>query len=803
MPYRPVLLPYTLFEADPVDLPVRGRGDKGGPDYIVKAAITREDQHGITLDGTTLTGKAARISVRVVAPGIIHVLLENSDTNPKRVTLARDLSHQAVDVVLRKSENGVNLITDQVTVQVTLDPFQITYYGPDGRVVLGQNNSDTDVTDRLICLPFGYTEIDGERVAFHDSFTVEPDEHFYGFGEKFTDFDKRGQRLVMWHYDAYGAHSERAYKNVPFFISTRGYGIFVDSTTAVQFDMASSSHSTFSLIVPDTALDYYVIVGPEPKTVVSRYADLVSHPILPPKWAFGLWVSSGFFRDTAEDVLQRATELRERDVPADVLHLDCYWQRHGRWSDMQWDNELFPDPADLLKQVHEMGFKVCLWINSYIGVESPLLEEARQKGYLLKLPDGKAWIGDLWGGDGHFHPPVGIVDVTHPEAAEWFKSLLRPSLEIGADVFKTDFGEGIPADVIAHNGMTGKELHNLYPLLYNDLVAEVSEEVTGRPGLVWGRSTYAGGQRHAAQWGGDPNCTFQSMASTLRGGLSMAMCGHAFWSHDIGGFHRTPTPELYARWAQFGLFSPLSRAHGMSSRLPWDFGEEAERIFREYVKLRYQLMPYIYAHAVVSHETGLPLIRPMVLEFPNDPTTYAIDLQYMFGEDLLVAPIYNSSGQRPVYFPAGQWIDYWTHEVIIGPHTRVVEAPLDTLPLYVRANALIPTIEPKERVGDKPFELVTFDAYLLDQGSFRLHDTDGETEISASLRSTRLEIEIEGVKKQLGFRLLPLPGSQGINSVMVNGEVLERRAGTEIEPEAAAGWMRDASGIVHVMVRRS
>jgi alpha-D-xyloside xylohydrolase len=460
---------------------------------------------------------------------------------------------------------------------------------------------------------------------------------------------------------------------------------------------------------------------------------------------------------------------------------------------------MFPDPAVLIQQVHNAGFKVCLWINSYIGVESPLLQEAIDKGYMLKKPDGDAWIGDLWGG---YHPPVGIVDVTNPAAAEWFKGLLRPHLHIGADVFKTDFGEGVPPETIAHNGMTGLELHNLYPLIYNDLVAGVTEEVTGRPGLVWGRSTYAGGQRHAAQWGGDPNCTFQGMASTMRGGLSMGVCGHAFWSHDIGGFHHTPTPELYTRWAQFGLFSPLSRAHGMTTRLPWDYGEKIERIFREGVRLRYRLLPYIYTYAVLAHETGLPIMRAMVLEFPDDPCVYTLDLQYMFGSEILVAPIYNSEGRRGVYFPAGRWVDYWTHEIIAGPQTRFIQAPLDTLPLYVKADSLIPTMELVSYVADKPFEFVTFDAYLMDGAMFDLRDTDGSTRVEAKLQDGTLAARLEGAKKKLGLRVLPLSGASAVTSVTVNGKRLDETASLELAAPSRAGWMRAADGTIIAIIEQ-
>jgi alpha-D-xyloside xylohydrolase len=464
---------------------------------------------------------------------------------------------------------------------------------------------------------------------------------------------------------------------------------------------------------------------------------------------------------------------------------------------MLWDKERFPDPEAMLSEVKAMGFEVCLWMNSYLGVESERFAEADSKGYLLKNSDGESYVAELWG---RYHPPVGIIDFTNPEATEWFEDLLRPLLRQGVDVFKTDFGEGVPADAVAHNGMTGEKLHNLYPLLCNDAVAKVTAEETGRAGMVWGRSTYAGGQRHAAQWSGDPNCTDNALASTLRSGLSIGLCGHAFWSHDIGGFHRQPTPELYVRWAQFGLLSPLSRAHGMTTRLPWDYGEEALRIFRDYTRLRYRLLPYIYTYASIAAETSVPIMRPMLLEFPTDACVHGLDLQYMFGSELLVAPIYNSQGQRSDYLPGGRWVDYWTWEVLEGPHMLHVEATLDTLPLYVRANALMPTIEPQDYLTEDPFEMVTFDCYLLDGGTFELRDTDGVTRIEASFEGARLEIALEGAKHKVGLHLIPLPDAPRVETVRANGLELEAMGYPELDRRT--GWTSDPDGGLRILVNQ-
>jgi alpha-D-xyloside xylohydrolase len=507
-------------------------------------------------------------------------------------------------------------------------------------------------------------------------------------------------------------------------------------------------------------------------------------------------VSSGFKADSAEATVARARELRERHIPVQVLHLDCYWQKWGSWSDLEWDAEYFPEPERTLAEIKELGFRVCLWINPYIGIESERFRIAAERGWLLRTQEGNPYVVQLWGG---YHPPVGILDLTNPEAVVWLRRRLGELLRMGADVFKTDFGEGVPADAVAYDGSTGEQLHNIYTLAYNDLVADVTRTQTGGPGLVWGRSTYAGGQRHAAQWAGDPNCTYQDLASTLRGGLSMGASGHAFWSHDIGGFHGRPTPDLFVRWAQFGLLSPLSRLHGTTSRLPWDFGEEASAAFLDAARLRYRLLPYIYNAAVEAAETGHPIMRALALAYPGDPALATLDLEYLFGPDLLVAPIYDPTGRRAVVFPPGQWVDFWSHELIAGPLTREIGVPLERVPLFVRANTLLPTMEPVELLTEAAWDLVVFDCYLVDEGRTTLRDVDGVTDVSALLEGARLSVELSGAKQRIGLRVHPLV-QPAIESVRLNGQALQRHEGVTLHPGSVSGWTVEPDGTLIMMV---
>lgn len=798
MPSQAPLLPYVFFDATPPELPVRHAGDDGGPEYVVTARLAETSAHCVRLDATTNTGEALAIELHVVADGIMRVLLTANGESPARARVAQAME-PAADVQISATDERVTINSPALNACLTLAPFQIAWFDANHDPLLRQEYNDVDVNDRLTSLPFGFSRVNGQRVAFHEAFYAEPDEHFYGFGERFTRFDKRGQRIENWNYDALGCNSQRAYKSVPFFMSSRGYGIFVDTMTRATFDVVANSQATCNIVVPDAALDYYVIAGTTPRAIITHYAQLVSFPPLPPKWAFGLWMSSGFGEDCADNVYTRINELRAREIPCDVLHLDTYWQRFGHWSDLVWDDQNFPDPDTLIEDAHAAHFKICLWINPYVSVESDRYQEAQAAGYLLRTPAGTPYIVDMWAGT---HPTVGIIDFTNPAACDWFRELLRGLLRQGVDVFKTDFAEGVPYDAVSYDGRTGSELHNPYALLFNDLVSTLCAEENAHNGLVWARSTYAGGQRHAAHWSGDVNCTFSGLAATIRGGLSLAMSGYPFWGHDIGGFHTTPSTELYIRWCQFGALSPMARAHGMSSRLPWDFGDEAAAIFRQYMRLRYSLLPYFYHYASEASTTGWPIMRPMVFEYPDDPAVYDLELQYMLGENLLVAPVFNAHSRRTVYLPAGEWVDFWTGHVYAGPQTlSLSDIPLDQLPLFVKANTLLPRIEPGRLwTGEAPFHAVYFDAYARTQGDCALRDGDGTTEISAEVTGTALVLQLDSPKRVVGLRwMLPDP-ARSIARVRVNDRPVAHVAGMPDDETPGMTWWRDAAGRLLVRI---
>jgi alpha-D-xyloside xylohydrolase len=509
-------------------------------------------------------------------------------------------------------------------------------------------------------------------------------EKIYGLGERFTPFIKNGQTVDIFNEDG-GTASEQAYKNLPFYISSAGYGVFVNHTGRVSFEVGSETVSQVQFSVAGESIEYLVIYGPTPKQILERYTALTGRPVLPPAWSFGLWLSTSFVTEYDEaTVTGFIEEMKRRDVPLSVFHFDCFWMREYQWCDFEWDPRVFPDPAGMLKRLKSDGLKISLWINPYIGQASPLFDEATRLGYLLRRADGSVWQWDLW------QAGNAIVDFTNPAARTWFKSKLKPLLDMGVDCFKTDFGERIPLDVVYFDGSDPEQMHNLYTQLYNETVFELLTEHSKQDAIVFARSATVGGQTMPVHWGGDNSATYPSMAESLRGGLSLSLGGFGFWSHDIGGFEGRPDADVFKRWVAFGALSSHSRLHGNESvRVPWVFDEEAVEVTRHFIKLKARLMPYLFARAVEATQTGVPMMRPMLLEFPEDRNCWNLDEQYMLGDSLLVAPVMSSDGVKQFYLPDGEWTNLLSGEKLNGPAWHEQKFDYFGMPLFVRPRAVL------------------------------------------------------------------------------------------------------------------
>lgn len=520
-----------------------------------------------------------------------------------------------------------------------------------------------------------------------EQLAIDVDEYIYGLGERFTPFVKNGQVVEMWNEDG-GTASEIAYKNIPFYITNKGYGVLVDHEGDVSYEIASEKVERIQFSVEGERLDYYFISGKTPMGTVEKYTELTGKPALPPAWSFGLWLTTSFTTNYDEETTSSFIQgMADRDIPLHVFHFDCYWMEAYEWCNFVWDPETFPDPEGMLKRYHDRGLKICVWINPYIGQKSPLFQEGMEHGYLIKKKDGSVWQTDLW------QAGMGLVDFTNPEAVIWYQEKMKTLLDMGVDCFKTDFGERIPVKDIAYfDGSDPVKMHNYYTYLYNKAVFELLERERGKgEAVLFARSATVGGQKFPAHWGGDCSATYPSMAETLRGGLSLSLSGFGFWSHDISGFESTAPADIYKRWCQFGLLSSHSRLHGSSSyRVPWLFDEEACVILKEFVNLKCRLMPYLYGQAVKAHVKGTPMLRPMFLDFPEDKACDTLDKQYMFGDSLLVAPVFKENGEVQYYLPEGTWYNLITGSKAEGGKWQKETHDYHSLPLMVRPNTILP-----------------------------------------------------------------------------------------------------------------
>ena len=573
-------------------------------------------------------------------------------------------------------------------------------------------------------------------------------ECIYGLGERFTPFVKNGQAVEMWNEDG-GTSSELAYKNIPFYLSSAGYGVLVAHPEKVSFEIASEVVSRAQFSVPGEELQYCVIGGSSPKDALRRYTELTGRPALPPAWSFGLWLTTSFTTTYDEATVNSFIEgMRERRVPLHVFHFDCFWMKEFQWCDFEWDADQFPDPRATLQRLKDKGLRISVWINPYVAQKSRLFDEGMEKGYLVRRPDGSVWQWDRW------QAGMGLVDFTNPDAALWFQDKLRNLLAAGVDCFKTDFGERIPTDVVWHDGSDPFRMHNYYAYLYNRTVFEVLREMRGEgDALVFARSATTGSQKFPVHWGGDSSATFESMAESLRGGLSLGLSGFGFWSHDISGFEKTATPDLYRRWTAFGLLSSHSRLHGNESyRVPWLFGEESTDVLRFFVQLKCRLMPYLFAAAAEASRDGIPMMRAMVLEFPTDPACAWLDRQYMLGPSLLVAPVFSSDGTVSYYLPPGRWTSLLSGNVTEGGSWRKESHGYMSVPLMVRPGSIIAIGTNESRPDYDYADGVVFHAFEPLEGAESAATVTSpagreEATIGVSREAGVLTIRKEGVRK--------------------------------------------------------
>ena len=656
---------------------------------------------GVTFpEGEYAVNPTLPFSLEFISPRTVRIRLVTGlparNQGPSLMLVGGRAPHDA-PWTMTNVEGGYRYSSPYGSVTVTENPWHVEFRDADGQLLTRTNHASDNAATLTPVLPFSFVRRSSDYSrSVVAVFSISANEKFYGCGESFTQLDKRGQRVYLWANDPNGAENRGMYKPVPFFMSNRGYGMFVHSSTPMTFDFGSAYSGANSLLIGDDALDLFVFLG-SPKEILDEYTRLTGRSDMPPLWSFGLWMSriTYFSEDQVRDV---AAKLRQYKVPSDVIHLDTGWFETDWRCDYQFSSTRFRDPAKMITDLKAEGFHISLWQLPYFVPKNRLFSEIVQKGLAVRDNEGNLPYEDA------------ILDFSNPETVKWYQEKIGGLLRMGVGAIKVDFGEAAPYTGLYASGRTGFYEHNLYPLRYQKAVSDITREVTG-DSIMWARGGWAGCQRFPVHWGGDAANSDIGMAATLRGGLSIGLSGFAFWSHDIGGFTTQTPEELYWRWTPFGMLTSHSRSHGAPPKEPWEFSQKFLDGYRRADDLKYRLMPYIYAQAKDCTERGLPMVRALLIEFPDDPGSWLIQDEYLFGSDILVAPLMeaNTTG-RSVYVPPGQWIDYQTGKGYSGGW-HAIEAGQIPIVMLVKEGSAIPHMKLAQSTMDMDWshlELVVF-----------------------------------------------------------------------------------------------
>ena len=596
-----------------------------------------------------------------------------------------------------RTKTGYRYQSAYGAIEISEYPWRISIYDANGKLLTRTRHYSENEETYHPNTPFSFVRRSSDySQSVAAVFSLQPGEKIFGCGESFTRMDKRGQKVTLWTDDANGTENTTQYKPIPFFMSNRGYGMFMHTTSPITCDFGASFLESTDLMIGDDQLDMFVFLG-QPKEILDEYTNITGKSPMPPLWSFGLWMSriTYFSQKEGYDV---ATKLRENKIPSDVIHFDTGWFENDWQCDYDFAPSRFSDPKKMITDLKKQGFHISLWQLPYFIPKNKYFKEIVEKGLCVKNDKGTTPYEDA------------ILDFSNPATRDWYQAKIAKLLEMGVGAIKVDFGEAAPNKGLFASGKTGFYEHNYYPLRYNKTVAEVTQKVSGEH-IIWARSAWAGSQRYPIHWGGDASNTDGAMLSTLHGGLSLGLSGFSFWSHDIGGFVLQTPEELYRRWLPFGMLTSHSRTHGTPPKEPWLYNPEFTDAFRKSVNLKYRLMPYVYAQAKDCSERGLPMLRALFVEFPDDPGAWQVEDQYMFGSDILVAPLFekNTTG-RNVYLPKGKWVDYQTGKQYEGGW-QSIEAGEIPVVMLVRDGAVLPHIALAQSTADMDWskiELVTY-----------------------------------------------------------------------------------------------
>ncbi len=710
-----------------------------GYDIYKVLDINSMSEHRYKITGRTrFTPLTLRLDI--LKAGTYRLRLARGEDVPDNMTpmTVSDISEPGLAVDFKEESDRYVIATSRLKLNIFKERFRIEVLDSSGGIVT-ETGSQTknEFPSAFDAFPLGFIR---DRKSGHtygvESFVLFPGEAVYGLGEGFGPVNRVGSAKGMWHIEGYGNTSGRNYKHIPFFMSTQGYGVFINESAPVTFWTGTREVCKNQFAVESDLIDYYFFYGPSFKNILDAYTDLTGKPAVPPKWSFGTWMSRiSYF--TQDQVIQTARRLREMRFPSDVIHIDTGWFEKDWCCDWKFDRTRFPDPERMFRKAAEMGFHICLWQTPYVMEETALYGEARRRGVLAEMNGPFVFL---------YVFPAHPIDFSNSEAVAWYKERLKPLIDMGAASIKTDFGEGIEPHM-KFKDYGGRQMHNLYPLLYQKAAFEALEEKYGGGGAVlWARSAYAGAQRYPVHWSGDNSSTFENLICSLRGGLSLGLCGFTFWSQDTGGFVGTPDDELYIRWVQLSIFQSHMRFHGSASKFrePWNFSPETQAIVRKYLELRYSLIPYLYTESRIAASCGLPVLRHLVLDFQDDPTVRHIDDQFMCGRSLLVAPVLTRNSLRKIYLPEGAWYDFATGEKFVGPCWIERESDIRTIPVFVRAGAVLPLAAAAQHTGELGIDDMTLMVFPDHEGcaGYEILEGDKHIKIEARLADGMLDVSM-------------------------------------------------------------
>jgi len=586
------------------------------------------------------------------------------------------------------------------SVEIQKYPFRLVVKDAKGKVLTQTRHIIDNDSTQIKLLPFSFIKrgSDNSR-SINPVFSLAPGERIYGCGESFTSLNKVGQKVHLSVTDPQGPESDGQYKPVPFFFSNRGYGIFMHTSAPVTCDFGASYIGADRLFMADEQMDFFMFFG-EPKDILNEYTDITGKSPMLPLWSFGTWMSRITYF-SQEEGLEIARQLRAHNIPSDVIHFDTGWFGVDWQCDYQFAKDRFKDPVGMLKQLAKDGFHTCLWQLPYFTPKNRFFPEIIEKGLHVVNATGGMPVEDA------------ILDFSNPETVGWYQSKIEGLLKQGVSTIKCDFGEAAPYNGFYHSGKGGLYEHNLYPLRYNKALWEAVERQYPGEGIIWARSAWAGSQRYALHWGGDAATNNIGMLGDLRGGLSFGLSGFSFWSHDMGGFVTASPEDIYRRWLPFGFLSSHTRAHGAPPTEPWLISESFTDAFRDCAEMKYKLMPYVYAQAKDCSERGLPMVRALLVEFPQDPGAWLVEDEYMFGSQMLVAPLLESGNERTVYLPRGKWIDYQNGKVYEGGY-QTIEAGKIPAVILVKDGSLIPHAPLAQRTDQIDWNRIELKAYKAD-----------------------------------------------------------------------------------------